>query len=320
MDNKDKKVSINEKPRTYKINQFGKRVIDNWCRYAQFLEKRKRQKLKKNVKISQITEQDEMRFEWALEKLRKERKIYNRGYYTCCAKRPVEEIEEECNCDECLACEHEEEKTNDKNLKSQKKSIKVEKSDPKSDDRKSILKNEKLLKHDNSRTLRLSKLQKSIQSQSQPRPCSVSILKSTESKSKSRSQSRSRSKSKGVTNDKLKRNRSLNLPRKKCSKLDCHRCREKLEAKIIEPPKCEVETTKKAVINYPAVKRKTWIPPHLIPRQKPQRPIVKIPPFKTRPWNPCKVERKPMKSCYGKDFVKKEKPKIKYPPLKMRKM
>lgn len=412
MDIKDRKVSIKEKPRTYKINQFGKRVIDNWCRYAQFLEKKKREKLKKNIKISQITEVDELRFEWALEKLRKERKLYNRGNYTCCAKRPVEEEEEEeCDCDECLTCRYEAQRL-DPNLetkpkrisemkvetrKSQRTSVKVERkseiqslaqdldksslvdrksmsfrnsknqndvidrksnvdksmieaqnlinnesSRKKSDIdkkptaqitiktetgcRKSIMKNGGISKNDilkdksrcSGKILQPSKSKRSIQSQS--RPCSMSKTKSrSKSQSQSRSCSRSKSKTKGVNNDKLNRDRSLNKPRKTCSKLDCKKCNAKLEAKKIEPPKCVEENPKKVLIHYPEVKRKTWIPPHLIPRQKPQRPIVKIPPFKTRPWNPCKVERKPMKSCYGKD-VKIEKPKIKYPPLKMRKM
>lgn len=63
----------------------------------------------------------------------------------------------------------------------------------------------------------------------------------------------------------------------------------------------------KPVIKLPPLKTKPWSPPG--PPQRIPKPVVCIPPFKTRPWNPCAVRAKPAL----------KKPVIVYPPLKLRK-
>lgn len=56
-----------------KLNQFGKRVIENWCLYAQKLAERKRIEDRKEVLVSRITEHDKKVFDEACKKLRRQR-------------------------------------------------------------------------------------------------------------------------------------------------------------------------------------------------------------------------------------------------------
>lgn len=251
MDKKEKKVSINVKHREYKFNQFGRRVIVNWCRYAQYLTQRERERNRKIVKVSRVTEEDAMIFEDALERLREERKRLNRATYTCCSKRPTIEEEKPSECD----CEKSDGNPRSRPVKTLKKS-------------KSILSKSRSVSRSRSLTRRSNS------------------LKNRKTKSQTQCRSRSRSRTKSAL--------------KKC------KCDSKTSIK-----KEEVKEVRKIVINYPEIKRKTWIPPHLIPRSKPERVVVKIPPFKTRPWDPC--------SIIEKKVEKKEKPKIEYPPVKLRK-
>lgn len=70
----EKKVSIKvPTKKELKINQFGKRVIENWCLYAQVLAKRKRAKEKKDVVVSMPTEKDRQVFKKAYRKMMRER-------------------------------------------------------------------------------------------------------------------------------------------------------------------------------------------------------------------------------------------------------
>lgn len=54
-----------------KLNQFGNRVIDNWCLYARKLEERRRMQEKKKISVSRITEKDQEMFVKALKKLKR---------------------------------------------------------------------------------------------------------------------------------------------------------------------------------------------------------------------------------------------------------
>lgn len=228
---KKKSVSISEHHKKYKFNPNGKRIIENWCPYAQHLIRQEREKKKKIVQVSIATVNDAQVFEEALERLReiREEQRRTRSTYTCCAVNPC---------------------------------------------RKVVKKPTRVL------TLRRARSMESSRS-----------IKKFKSGKSSRAASRSRS-------------RSCSKTRKSKSKLSV------VDSK--EAEKNDVKNVRKIKIHYPEIKRRTWIPPYMLPRPKPQKPVVIIPPFKTRPWNFCKeIEKTP---------VKKEKPKIEYPPLKLRQM
>lgn len=70
----DNKVTIKlPNKKEHKINQFGKRVIENWCSYAQVLAKRQRNKEKKEIVVSAITDADRQVYRNAYKKLMRER-------------------------------------------------------------------------------------------------------------------------------------------------------------------------------------------------------------------------------------------------------
>lgn len=70
----EKKVTVKLPPKKeHKINDYGKRVIVNWCLYAQVLAKRKRDKERKDVVVSAPTEKDRQVFKKAYQKMMHER-------------------------------------------------------------------------------------------------------------------------------------------------------------------------------------------------------------------------------------------------------
>lgn len=68
----EKRVTI-ELPKKVLVNEDGKRVINNWCLYAQRLLERKRLNEKKTVVVSHISETDRKVFQSAYKKLMSER-------------------------------------------------------------------------------------------------------------------------------------------------------------------------------------------------------------------------------------------------------
>ena len=69
-----KKLSVKSK---MKFNENGKRIIVNWCLYADYLARKKREEAKKPVKVSSITDKDRYLFSQALRKLVGQRKKSN---------------------------------------------------------------------------------------------------------------------------------------------------------------------------------------------------------------------------------------------------
>lgn len=71
----DKKESATKSKghKAFRKNQYGKRIIVNWCYYANVLAKREHAKLKKNVVVSKITEDDKKVFKKAYEQLKKDK-------------------------------------------------------------------------------------------------------------------------------------------------------------------------------------------------------------------------------------------------------
>lgn len=68
----ERKSQMKEKEKT-KVNQFGNRIIENWCEYANELAQLKREKARKIVVVSAITEKDRKIFHEAFRKLKRER-------------------------------------------------------------------------------------------------------------------------------------------------------------------------------------------------------------------------------------------------------
>lgn len=69
----ERKVTIQLPMKEKKINDNGKVVIENWCVFARFLEKRKRRQQKKTIVISKMSEMEKKRFRDACLKLQRER-------------------------------------------------------------------------------------------------------------------------------------------------------------------------------------------------------------------------------------------------------
>lgn len=71
-----KKVSFedeNPKKKKFTINQYGNRVINNWCLFARRKIQKEREKAKKEVVVSEVTETDKKIFRKAYRRLMKER-------------------------------------------------------------------------------------------------------------------------------------------------------------------------------------------------------------------------------------------------------
>lgn len=256
---KKKSVTISNKNKEYKINQFGKLIVENWCQYAQKLIRQEREKKKKIVQVSTTTDDDKRNFEQALERLREIREEQRRlrSTYTCAAVKPCRQF-----------------------LKKPTKVLTLRR--VRSMSAKTLSRCQSKLSVKSTRSLKKSKSRKSIESRSRKCPATTKCRHS-------RSRSKTRSK----------------------SAAESRRVKSKLSVKDSEEAeKKEVKKVRNTEIHYPAIKRKTWIPPYLLPRPKPKKPVVIIPPFKRIPWDYCKE--------IEKTTERKEKPKIVYPPLTLR--
>lgn len=204
----ESKESFQKPVKEIKLNQFGNRIIENWCFFAQKKAEQEREKNKKKAVVSKVTEKDRQMFKEAYNKLRKQRAK---------SEEPLRKA---------------------------------------------------LKKLQLSRAVKRSKSERTIR-----KPCDnyvpcVIDYKKQEGNSTKNAKSQQSDKSKQPLNPRARR----------------------------------------ALVTIPPLKlrSKPWAPPSP-PKRKP-RPVVVIPPFKTRPWDPCQSRAKP-----------KVKVSIEYPPLTLRK-
>jgi hypothetical protein len=302
------------------INQYGKRVINNWGLYAEFLARRERLKQKKEIVVSQITQRDTQVFKQALQKLMRERstktrpvrkaleRLVSAKYVRSEISEPFEPLPnlEYVSCG--MGVETENQKTK---LKASNSIVKREK------------KSRKELKTPNSQSS-LGRSTPKLKKVPTPKPLKIkksvsSIKNAKKSKSKVRIQSRSTSKTRGRS--KLRSaasSREKSVEERLKDKLRTITSKDEKFKKVViskTPPHSAPSSRKepfKKRENFPTSVKPAvnkFVHPASEPRQRIFKPVIIIPPFKTRPWNPLEA---------GKP-KRKVKPVINYPPVKLRK-
>lgn len=68
-----KRVSFEDEKTKSNVNQYGNRVINNWCLFARRKIQREREKARKEVVVSEVTESDKKTFRKAYRRLMKEK-------------------------------------------------------------------------------------------------------------------------------------------------------------------------------------------------------------------------------------------------------
>lgn len=245
-------VSIAPKVQKIKLNESGKRIIENWCQYAKHLARREREKRKKPLTISKPTLQDAEIFGEALDRLREIRAEHcrQRATFTCCAKRPGTE----------------------RRPPKPARALTLRRV-------KSL--SERTLSQNQPQQSRLPTVKSSRAQQQQPKS-SDPARKSIESRSRSKSRitrqrpaTRSRSKSK---------TRSKSAGELKTGRDD----KSKSTAKDTQQAEGVVVKFGKGEVHYPVIKRRKFVPAYLLPKKTiKEKPVINYPPIKRRPWNPC---------------------------------
>lgn len=123
-----------------KLNAFGNRIIENWCAYANDLARLEREKAKKVVTVSPITQKDEEIFQQAYKMFKKERsaqfrplKLQLKRLRSSRSVQRIKSARKIKSSDEfqCTVDQKKPKKSKSASLKKQKSSLKIEPEKPK---------------------------------------------------------------------------------------------------------------------------------------------------------------------------------------------
>lgn len=274
-----------------KLNQYGNKVIENWCWYAEKKAKLARKLANKEVKVSNVTEKDQRVFGEALKRLKKERARKDvgrkraikrlsiaRSFRSAISNRWIPRPNKEyvpCQIDynklKAVVVSNAAETT-----------VKLEMTN-------SVRTKSKLMIKDNTTDDRKPKtpVRKGKTPLKVEKPKTPAKVEKTHEKT--------------VVNTKT----LVEIP--------TERPKSRIELVKLPPVKTKPwvqpappQRKPKPVVIIPPFKTRPWAP--TTTQQRKPKPIIVIPPFKTRPWNPCLSKVKLLK-----------RPVINYPPLKLRK-
>lgn len=289
-----------------KLNQFGNRIIENWCAYANKLAQLQRANARKVVTVSEITEKDEEIFQQAYRRLKEEKAKQQRPLRLTLKRlatsRTIRRVKSERRLrDDDFYCTIDYKQTAKPKsapvlapVKNRKSKLSIDPEKPK--------KNKKPNKQPSKLKIEAEKPKK--HEEPMKLTSMLSIKPSVKPKDKKLAKKPATAMERPAIAKPSIARQGLEKPAKEktamakpdMAKPDLEKPAEVESA--LEKPDIEKPAVEKPAVEKPAIRSKATRP----------KPLLVYPPVKTRPWFPCAQKPKP-----------RSKPVIEYPPLTLRK-